>query len=72
MTRQPNVEYAAFIEMEKKAKQRYDRALAAFKNFGAGQAEAPHDISLELEHAKREWEATRKRIDALRAESSGS
>jgi len=68
MADQPNLEHAAFVDKEKRAKQRYDRALQAFKAM-RGDA-PPHDISMELELAKREWEAVNKKIEALRAEGA--
>lgn len=68
MADQSNPEHAVFVEKEKQAKQRYDRALQAFK---AMRGDAPaHNIGTELEQAKQEWEAAHKKIEALRVEGA--
>jgi hypothetical protein len=59
---------ASLIAREKQAKQQYDRAIKAMAAQGA--EGGPETARAELEEAKRNWEAARKRLEAFQAEGS--
>lgn len=70
MEHEQNPESAAFIEMEKKAKQRLDKAMTAWKAHSAGVAAVPETVAAELDQAKRDWEAARKSLEVFAANRS--
>lgn len=58
---------AILISQEKQARQHLDRMMAAVK---AHDDSAPAAVQAELDEAKRQWEAARKRLEAFTAERS--
>ncbi len=59
---------ASLITKEKQARQHYDRAMKALAAQGA--EGGPEAARAELDEAKRNWEAARKRLEAFQAERS--
>lgn len=59
---------AALLAKEKQSRQRYDRAMAALR--AQSQDESGAAVPAEVDEAKREWEAARKRLELFQAERS--
>lgn len=62
-----STEAANLITQEKEARQRLDRLMAAVRSHDDGSPEA---VAAELDEAKRQWTAARKRLEAFQVEGS--